>query len=352
VALVQLSLSVMVAAYKLITNQQTDVLTMLIVFQAAILVPTLIYLLCFKEQDKDIISIKGISLVTILIVSLLGLMIQPIVSLVNLVSMLFTTNGISAAMNAVKNMSLGLKLFAIALLPAIGEELLFRGLIYGSYRKKGMYNALILSALLFGLLHMNLNQFLYATILGIFLVLLMETTGNIIAPMIVHFVFNGTSVIINHFASSIGEVVYTTETIMKSIVSVIPAAIIATPITVALFWFLGKQFNSLEHIKNIFRDRHLTSYNCANPVFQPNMNGAVTFCGGDTKGYKHDDTVTYLNGKSYYGEEKESQSISLSPLIAMTDKKAKRVNSLLTPCLLLFILFCLCFIVATQFTLI
>lgn len=428
VALAQLPLAAIMVVYIMITYQSMNALTLIILSQATILVPTLLYLLCFKEEDRNIISVKGIGVVSILIVILLGFMIQPLISLMNLVSMLFTTNEVSSTMDAVYDMSLGIKLFAIAFLPAIGEELLFRGFIYGSYKKKGTYKALIVSALLFGLLHMNLNQFIYTTILGVFLALLLEATGSIIAPMIVHFVFNGTSVIINHFTSSTGEVVYTAEVIMESIVSVIPTAIIATAIAVGLFWFLAKQNNSLEHIKNIFRNRHATPGNYTNPVFRSDINSAVTFRGGNTKGYKHDDTVTYLNGEPYYGEEESgyrafsyikpfhsndysqseygnnsanykmnghthnnrgiaqmsapiatysasgqsqkpgaqstagwpktggvspmmqqvrSQSVPLSSPISMADKNEKKVNSLLTPSLIIFILFCLCSILSS-----
>ena len=57
-----------------------------------------------------------------------------------------------------------------------------------------------LSALIFGLLHLNFNQMPYAVYLGIVFALMVEATGSIYTSMLMHFLLNGFNVTINFIA--------------------------------------------------------------------------------------------------------------------------------------------------------
>ncbi len=73
----------------------------------------------------------------------------------------------------------------------IVEELLFRGIVYKRLRIwMGWQKALIFSALFFGLIHMNLVQFVYAGLLGAFLALLLEKTGRLYMAVLAHMMAN------------------------------------------------------------------------------------------------------------------------------------------------------------------
>lgn len=89
-------------------------------------------------------------------------------------------------------------LLVMAVLPAISEELLFRGILYNTYRKAAPLMGVFLSALFFALLHGNFNQIPYAFFLGLVLALMMEATGSIIIPVIMHFLMNGSNVLISY----------------------------------------------------------------------------------------------------------------------------------------------------------
>ena len=82
----------------------------------------------------------------------------------------------------------------IAVLPAFVEEFIFRGLIYHSYRKNGLVGACVFSALAFGVMHMNLNQFFYAFVIGMFFAKMVEVTGSMWSSVIAHFAFNTYSI--------------------------------------------------------------------------------------------------------------------------------------------------------------
>ena len=94
-------------------------------------------------------------------------------------------------------MGLMANLLMIAILPAIGEEFLFRGVLLRLFREwaGNVHVAVILSALLFSALHLQFYGFLPRFILGIFLGYLFVWTRSIWVPVIVHFFNNGIAVV-------------------------------------------------------------------------------------------------------------------------------------------------------------
>ena len=87
-----------------------------------------------------------------------------------------------------------INLILTALLPGICEEVAHRGMILSATKKIGKGKAILISALLFGLLHLNIEQFFYATLIGLFLGFLTLATGSIFPAMIIHFMNNAMSV--------------------------------------------------------------------------------------------------------------------------------------------------------------
>lgn len=81
-----------------------------------------------------------------------------------------------------------------AIVPAICEEFLFRGAIMHSLLKFGKVPAILISGVMFGLMHMNFSQFFYATAAGIFLGWVACETGSIYCGMLIHFSQNFFSV--------------------------------------------------------------------------------------------------------------------------------------------------------------
>lgn len=81
---------------------------------------------------------------------------------------------------------------AIALAAPVGEEMLFRWGIMGHmlHSNRGVAESLIVSALFFGLIHMNPAQIFFATAMGILLGMLYWKTGNILLPILLHMANN------------------------------------------------------------------------------------------------------------------------------------------------------------------
>ena len=87
-------------------------------------------------------------------------------------------------------MELLLQFLVLCVLPAIGEELLFRGALQGLLRPCGSSVAIFGPALLFALLHLDPIQGLTAFVCAIFLGWLAERSGSILPGMLLHFVNN------------------------------------------------------------------------------------------------------------------------------------------------------------------
>lgn len=86
----------------------------------------------------------------------------------------------------------------VALMPAICEELFFRGVLQ-QYLKQVTENAAIaigLSAIIFSAFHGQFYGFLPRVMLGVVLGLLYQNTGNLLVPFLVHFVNNALAVVI------------------------------------------------------------------------------------------------------------------------------------------------------------
>ena len=99
-----------------------------------------------------------------------------------------------------------LNLFCTAILPAICEETLHRGMLLKGNSNLGMKKSILISGFLFGLLHLNIEQFFYASIIGLFLGFICWTTSSIYPCIIVHFMNNAISVFLA-FAKAKGWVI-------------------------------------------------------------------------------------------------------------------------------------------------
>lgn len=139
---------------------------------------------------------KPIRMSTLFMCVLFTVLIMPLMTFCNLISQLFVENAVADMIGEIIGFPLSVGLFTMAIMPAFCEEIAFRGVIYGGYRRSVRpAAAMIISGLLFGLMHMNLNQFGYAFVMGIAVAMLVEATGSIYSSILFHFIINATSVI-------------------------------------------------------------------------------------------------------------------------------------------------------------
>lgn len=167
----------------------------ILISQILIFCPFFLY--CKKKNIKirEFIPYRKMNLASIVLTVVCTYLMYPLIIVINAISMIFTTSGSAQVVDMMQGQNIVLNMMFMALLPACVEEFVFRGVLFQTYRKSRMLPAVLLSGFLFGCMHMNLNQFMYAFALGVYLALLVEATGSIFSSMIAHFTLNATSVV-------------------------------------------------------------------------------------------------------------------------------------------------------------
>ena len=95
-------------------------------------------------------------------------------------------------------------LLLIALLPAVCEELMYRGFIFTAMKQKmKLFHAMLLVSFLFGLSHMSLIKLLPTMLLGIVLAYTVEKSDSIFVSSLIHFFNNGFSVFVLYYGSKV-----------------------------------------------------------------------------------------------------------------------------------------------------
>lgn len=105
--------------------------------------------------------------------------------------------GFEEVAEAIYGGSIFIQILGVGIVGPIVEEFLFRGLAYKRIENHSNWKvALIVSSLFFGLYHMNVVQFMYASILGFVLAYLYYKFHTILAPILFHVVANTTSILL------------------------------------------------------------------------------------------------------------------------------------------------------------
>lgn len=169
--------------------------------QAIVLLPALIYVAIHKINIIACMPYRRLRISDGLLSLLFGYALVPTMLFVSNLTSLFSTNYVQGSVQELVAYPFWLQLLIIAVLPACVEEFVFRGLIYHSYRKNGILGAAVLSGMVFGLMHLNINQLSYAAVMGIIFALLVEATGSMYSSMLAHFAANSYSVILMQLVS-------------------------------------------------------------------------------------------------------------------------------------------------------
>ncbi|MBK8847776.1 MAG: CPBP family intramembrane metalloprotease [Bacteroidetes bacterium] len=141
-----------------------------------------------------------------------------------------------------------INLVTVALIPAIGEELFFRGCIQQSlntiFRKR--FISIFITAFIFSAIHMQFYGFLPRLLLGLMLGWLMEYGRSIWVPIIAHFVNNASAVLIAFFlfkkdkSGNSSSIFDTVGTQPGDLIWVIASAVTTVAVLYAMYDFAKK----------------------------------------------------------------------------------------------------------------
>lgn len=236
---------------------------LMVVSQLLYLVPVLLYMACKRVRPGDWMPFRGIRFSAFFMLILFSLLMMPLVTFINLCSMMFVTNQVTEISVGLQQNSVLLNLLLMAVIPAASEEFIFRGIFYHAYREKGVLMGALACGMVFGLLHLNFNQFSYALVLGIILCLVVEATGSIFGSMTVHFVINGWNVLlmalsgplqdmVQSMGGEVESVAFTRQELLLSLGVYGILALVCTSLAACALVWISRQCGRLEHMKWCF----------------------------------------------------------------------------------------------------
>ena len=263
----------------LIPNRYVNVNSLGVLSQTLILFPGMIYAFSDHGRVLNQIRVKRLGIENIFLIMVFALLLVPLMAFVNSFSMLFAKNHMATHLNSMSSNPFWLNLLLIAVLPAFVEEFTFRGIIYTGYRNSTMKRAILASAVIFGTFHMNVNQFCYAAVMGVFFSLLYEATGSIFASMTAHFTLNANTLVLQAIADATTKYIRTkaesdpdyeklaeeltnseTQTTIAdyslaekiaTLRSLLVIAAVTTTLAILLLIFISKRFHRKEHFSRV-----------------------------------------------------------------------------------------------------
>lgn len=168
----------------------------LLLSQLIVLVPAVLFLFGTRTDPGRLIAHNRPKFTTTLLVVVFTFLCMPAIIAVNAFSMLFVDNEVAGLQSYMLSVPWWQILLMVGIIGPVSEEFVFRGVIYHGYKTSQRFvGSMLLSALLFGLTHLNFNQMSYAVLVGIVSVLLLEGSGSIFYSMLFHICINTTNVV-------------------------------------------------------------------------------------------------------------------------------------------------------------
>ena len=168
--------------------------------ELCLLIPAAFFLAKGRAGLASQLGLRLIKPTTFLMVIVYHICCYPIIIAMNAFTLLFSDNAALDIQAEFTGESYFAIWFFVGLAGPLVEEFVFRGVLLGGLRTTGrILSAIILSAALFGMVHMNINQLSYTFFAGIYWGLLAEATGSLIPSMVCHVLMNSFSVAAMYF---------------------------------------------------------------------------------------------------------------------------------------------------------
>lgn len=242
-------MGVLISAWYLTSGEELSVLWNNVLCELVVIVPAIAAVLYSGESLGSVIPLKKFNIVSVLLTILYVFALFPLITLVNSISMIFVENMVDSISDSVIAMPMWIMLLSMGVISPFVEEVVFRGIFFHTYKRSGRILAsIILSSVLFGMMHLNFNQFTYAAVMGVMFCLLVEATGSVWSSFLAHGVFNSIEVIFlyasEYFMDDVEQIA---ETQVGGDYGLLPAiglylllAAIFTPIAICIVYKIAK----------------------------------------------------------------------------------------------------------------
>lgn len=169
-----------------------------------IFIPALAMIFFHGDKVSVLVPFKKIRIPSALLIPLYVLLLFPLVVFINSLSMLFVDNTVVEMADQILELPLWQMILSIGIFGPFIEEFVFRGMILQSYQRTGrIVGSIVLSSILFGMMHLNINQFLYGAAMGVMFALLVEATGSVLSSFLAHALFNSAEVVLMYIEKDV-----------------------------------------------------------------------------------------------------------------------------------------------------
>lgn len=186
--------------------QQKDILKGLLITEyILVLLPPIIYVVLIRDNFKNVFRFNFLSIKHGGLIIAITVLSYPVALFFNLIGMTILSlfgEIIAPPIPTADDLSQYFTLFfIIAVSAGICEEVFFRGLILRGYESLGKVQGIIISAVLFGVFHFNLQNFLGPVVLGLIFGYLVMRTNSIFAGILGHITNNGVAVTLGYLGN-------------------------------------------------------------------------------------------------------------------------------------------------------
>lgn len=205
-----------------VNNVKLEIITSLILSQATIVIPGLVFLLISKESIEKQIPLRTIRFTSICLLIVFTQLCLPLVTAVNLLTQLFAKNAAAELSTEIMDIPILTSVLVIGFIGPLCEELFFRGVIFNSLKRFSgrVFLSAIVSAVFFGLLHMNANQCAYAFLLGIIFAVIDAVLDSVWPSVVCHVTINTQNVFLAYIVEKSIKSVSDTKSLAKASTSI------------------------------------------------------------------------------------------------------------------------------------
>ena len=165
------------------------------IYLIGMLVPFIIYMIITRQKPKDVLLWAPFGLRSAVLVSVISLCVLPVMYLIAFISSYILV----PSSLYLSHEPLWAMLIVGSVLPSIFGGIWYIGVIYSEYEKVSIKRTAVIIGLFFGSAQFSFHQAVYATLLGILMAYLVYYTRTILAPVLMYFIINSTSVIVIYF---------------------------------------------------------------------------------------------------------------------------------------------------------
>ena len=146
-----------------------------------------------------------------------------------------------------------LSIICFAIVPAVLEELIFRGIIFQGLKGKGLWPAMLLTSLLFALIHGSASQLLYPFVASMVMCYVVYKTNSLFSSIIIHAVSNTISILLVYLNFQINI------DVSWAVFSLI--AIFIAAASLALIWLLTKKLKKAKNSEKAEKQKNMITEN-------------------------------------------------------------------------------------------